>query len=113
MTETADAPAMKRYQLLVPCHIDGQLRQAGYVTTKPADWDGPKRTRVSQHEQIHVGEDSTRIPLTGEDEKLYVELKDDADARHVAQAAQLDHDIAHAEAHLADLRAQRAAKDPT
>jgi hypothetical protein len=70
----APAGPMKRFRLLVRAEIDGRLREPGYITTKPADWIGPHRTRVQQHEVVHVGDDSTRIPLTGVDEPLYEEV---------------------------------------
>lgn len=110
----ADKPvAMKRYRLLAACQIGGQLREPGFVTLQPSDWQGPRRTVVSQHERIHVSEDSARIPLTGVDEPLYEEVPDDeptpaqvrANALE-ARVAELKDQLAAAERELAGLPAE-------
>ena len=76
----SEAAPLKRYRMLVRCQMDGQLRDPGYITVKPADWIGPHRTVISQHETVHVGKDARRIPLTGRDEPLYEEVIDETAA---------------------------------
>lgn len=109
---------MKRYRLLAACQIGGQLREPGFVTVQPSDWEGPRRTVVSQHERIHVSEDSARIPLTGVDEPLYEEVPDDeptaaqvrANALE-ARVAELKDQLAAAEKELANLPSDRPAEE--
>lgn len=109
---------MKRFRLLTACQIGGQLRDPGYVTIQPSDWEGPRRTVVAQHERIHVGEDSARIPLTGVDQLLYEEVPDDEPTSAQVRAraletrvAELKDQLASAERELAGLPADEPHED--
>jgi hypothetical protein len=113
MNETTEhTPALKRFRIKTTCYLDGQLRHPGYVTEKPADWVGPHRTVVSQHEIIHVDEDAKRVPLTGRDEPLYEEVDEAAEAAAAAAATpSLDDQIAEVEGVLARLKALKAEQE--
>lgn len=73
VVEEPKAPAMKRFQLLVRAHLDGALREAGYITTKAADWIGPHRTVVASDHGANIGHGQGDMI----DHPLYVEVPDE------------------------------------